>query len=130
MDRARVTSAAVVGAGATGTILLLLAAVTVFGSFEVTAADFRRPTRPLTYECGSVWNPDDVRNLTPPRAIRVPPPLLNAFRQCEQIRTSRSHRAMAELVVGAALLIGSLAVPAVGRKLRRRRHRRKRPYTV
>jgi len=130
MDRARVTSVAVAAAGATGIILLLLAAVTVFSSFTVTATDFTRPTRVREYTCGSVWKPEDVRNLTPPRAVRVPPPLLNAFGKCERTRNHRSNRATAELVVGAVLLIGSLAVPTVGRNLRRRRNRRKRPYTV
>lgn len=130
MDRTRVGSAAVAGAGATGILLLLLAAVTVFSSFTVTATDFVRPTRTRDYACGSVWKPEDVRNLTPPRAIRVPPPLLNAFGKCEHVRTRRSHRATVELVLGAILVIGALAVPAVSRNLRRRRNRRKRPYTV
>lgn len=130
MDRARVTSAAVAGAGATGIILLLLAAVTVFSSFTVTSADVARPSRVREYSCGSVWTPDDVRNLTPTRAFQVPPPLLNAFGKCERTRNRRSHRATVELVLGAVLVIGALAVPAVGRNLRRRRNRRKRPYTV
>ena len=130
MDRDRIASVAVVGAGATGVMLLFLAAVTAFSSFEVKATDFTKPTRPRMYDCGSVWHPLDVRELTPRTAPRVPRQLETAFQRCEQQRAKRSRRVTFELVVGAGLVIGALSVPAFNRRMRRRRTRRKRPYTV
>lgn len=130
MDRTRVAAVAVVGAGATGIVLLFVAAVTVFSSFEIKATDFQRPTRPRLYDCGSVWQPEDPRNLTPPRSLNVPRQLQTAHGRCQQERSARTRRATLEMIAGAALVIGALGVPAANRRLRRRRTRRKRPYTV
>ncbi len=98
--------------GLIGIALLLVAASTALRHFEFN-----------NFDCGSVISAKDPRDLIPRRAP-VPLRNVNANRQCEKLRTSRSDKATKYLIAGAIPLLVALAVPSVVRISRRSRYRR------
>jgi hypothetical protein len=74
-----------------------------------------------SYDCGTVVNAKDPRNLVSRRAA-VPLRLVNANKQCEKLRTTRSDRATKYLIAGGSLLLVALIVPSVIRVSRRARY--------
>jgi hypothetical protein len=99
--------------GLVGIALLLAAASTALRHFDYN-----------TINCGSVVSAKDPRDLVGRRAA-VPLRLINANRQCEKLRTTRSHTATKFLVAGAIFLLVALAVPWFVRRTRRSRFRRR-----
>lgn len=109
---------------ATAIVLLLtlaglaMIAVASYGAFETFDH--------AQYECGSVMNPKDPRDLGSTHAA-VPPALVGAHDKCEARRENESEQARMFLVGGAILLVGALAAPTLARRIRRfRRHLRSR----
>jgi hypothetical protein len=95
--------------GLVGIALLLTAASTALRHF-----DFK------SFDCGSVVSAKDPRDLVPRRAA-VPLRFVNANRQCEKLRTTRSDKATKLLIAGGILLLVALAAPSVARVARRSR---------
>jgi hypothetical protein len=75
-------------------------------------------------DCGSVISAKDPRDLVSKRAT-VPRRLVNANRECEKLRSTRSDRATRLLIAGAIPLLVALFVPSVIRASRRSRSRRR-----
>jgi len=109
--RNRVSLAIATTLGLVGIVLLVVAATTALRHFH-----FQQ------YDCGSVVSAKDPRNRVSKRAT-VPLRLINANKQCEKLRTSRSHKATKYLIAGGAVLLVALIVPSVARVARRSRYR-------
>ncbi|HYL51122.1 MAG TPA: hypothetical protein VEZ15_04070 [Acidimicrobiia bacterium] len=109
--RNRVSLAIATTLGLVGIVLLGVAATTALRHFH-----FHQ------YDCGSVVSAKDPRNLVSKRAT-VPLRLINANKQCEKLRTSRSHKATNYLIAGGAVLLVALIVPSAARIARRSRYR-------
>jgi hypothetical protein len=98
--------------GLVGLFLLADAAATAVRHFSYNS-----------FDCGSVINAKDPRNLLPPRA-RVTPRYENAYKHCQTLRTERSDRATKLLVAGAVIVLAALITPAIIHRSRRLRRRR------
>ncbi len=100
-----------------GVAALLAAAAVSLRSFS-----FHGPAQ--RYDCGSVLFAKDPRNLAPPSGA-MPRRLVGANKQCEKIRTERTHKALVFMLAGAAPLLLVLALPFLSRRSRRSGHRRR-----
>jgi hypothetical protein len=99
-----------------------VAALLAAGLVSVRSFDYHGPAQ--KYDCGSVLFAKDPRNLAPRRAI-VPPRYARANRQCEKMRSDRTHKALVFMLAGAVPLLIVLALPFLSRRSRRSRVRRR-----
>ena len=96
---------------------MLAAGLVATRSFTVTVA-------PRHYKCGSVLFPKDPRNRVSNRK-RSRPPLQRAYNRCQKTSSSRTHTATTFLLVGVVPLLIVLTLPALTRRSRRSRARRR-----
>jgi hypothetical protein len=101
-----------------GVAALLAAGVVSLRNFQTEG------NLPKRFECGSVLFAKDPRTLVP-RHAKVPGNVIVAASRCEKLRTSRTHKALAFMLAGAAPLLLVLALPALSRRSRRARTRRR-----
>lgn len=102
-----------------GVAALLAAGVVSLHSFQAQGGPQAR-----RFDCGSVLFAKDPRNLAPANA-NVPRNLTVANNGCEKIRSDRTQKALRFMLVGAAPLLLVLALPALTRRSRRARNRRR-----
>ena len=120
MNPNRVARFAAVVLALAGVAALLASGVVALRSFE--ARGNRLPTR---YDCGSVLFAKDPRTLVPRQANKPPPNVLQAYARCEKLRSSRTHKALTFMLAGVAPLLVVLALPAISRRSRRAKIRRR-----
>ena len=108
-------------------ILLLagIAALLAAGLVAVRSFDARANVGPRRYDCGSVLFPKDPRNLVPRQANQPPPNLIQAQANCEELRDSRTRKAITFMLAGVAPVLLVLALPAISRRSRRAKIRRR-----
>jgi hypothetical protein len=108
------------------TILALAGLAFMVGAGIVATRDFtvRVPPSPRIFRCGSVLFPKDPRNLVSTR-VAVPPTFSRAYTRCQHTSSSRVHTATTFLVVGVVPLLIVLTLPALSRRSRRSRARRR-----
>jgi hypothetical protein len=108
------------------TILALAGLAFMVAAGIVATRDFtvRVPGSPRIFRCGSVLSPKDPRNLVPTR-LAVPPTYSRAYSRCQHTSSTQVHTATTFLVVGVVPLLIVLTLPAVSRRSRRSRARRR-----
>ena len=105
-----------------GLALIFAAFVTATRQFTVTVRT--RPQATATFKCGSVLFPKDPRNRVGNRA-NVPIGLRRAYTRCQKKSNEQSHKAITFLVIGVIPLLIVLTLPALSRRSRRARSRRR-----
>jgi hypothetical protein len=88
-------------------------------SFSVKA-----PPSPRIFKCGSVLFPKDPRNKVSTR-VKLPVAYQRAYNRCHKASTDRIHTATTFLLVGVVPLLIVLTLPALSRRSRRSRARRR-----
>jgi hypothetical protein len=93
-----------------GVAALLAAGLVAVRSFEARA---------------NVLFPKDPRDLVARQANQPPPNLVQANANCEKLRSSRTRKALAFMLAGVAPVLLVLALPAISRRSRRAKIRRR-----
>lgn len=109
-------------------VVLLLAGVAALlasGVVAVRSFEARANVGPRRYDCGSVLFAKDPRNLVPRQANQPPPNLLQAYANCEKLHDSRTRKALTFMLAGVAPVLLVLALPAISRRSRRAKIRRR-----
>jgi hypothetical protein len=98
----------------------------MLGAGIVATRDFtvRVTGSPRIFKCGSVLFPKDPRNTVSARAS-VPPAFQRAYNKCQKLSTKKVHTATEFLIVGVIPLLIVLTLPALSRRSRRSRARRR-----
>ena len=113
----RVAQVAAVILAIFGIATLLAAGLIATHQFTVTAGRKH-------FSCGSVLVPKDPRNKVSDRAT-VPVRLQRAYKLCQTTSSNRTHTATTFLLVGVVPLLIVLTLPALSRRSRRARSRRR-----
>ena len=79
---------------------------------------------PRVFKCGSVLFPKDPRNKVSAR-VKLPPAYQRAYNRCQHTSSNRIHTATTFLLVGVVPLLIVLTLPALSRRSRRSRARRR-----
>ena len=108
------------------TILALAGLAFMVAAGFVATHDFtvRVPGSARIFRCGSVLSPKDPRNLVSTR-VAVPPTFIRAYSRCQHTSSTQVHTATTFLVVGVIPLLIVLTLPAMSRRSRRSRARRR-----
>jgi heme A synthase len=101
-----------------------LSAMLAGGLVATHAFTVRVPSSPRIFKCGSVLFPKDPRNKVSSRAS-VPPAFQRAYNRCQNTSSNRVHTATTFLLVGVVPLLIVLTLPALSRRSRRSRARRR-----
>ena len=84
----------------------------------------RVPGSPRIFHCGSVLFPKDPRNKVSAR-VKLPVAFQKAYNRCQKTSSDRIHTATTFLLVGVVPLLIVLTLPALSRRSRRSRARRR-----
>ena len=109
-------------------VILLLAGVAALlaaGLVAERSFDARANVGPRRYDCGSVLFAKDPINLVPRQANQPPLNFRQASANCEKLRSSRTRKALAFMLAGVAPVLFVLALPAMSRRSRRAKIRRR-----
>jgi len=106
-------------------IILAIAGLASMAAAGIVAThQFRVTVKGGQVRCGSVLFPKDPRNKVSNRAT-VPPRLQRAYKLCQTTNSNRTHTATTFLLVGVVPLLIVLTLPALSRRSRRSRSRRR-----
>ena len=92
--------------------------------YNLVAEGYRVTVVGGQFKCGSVLFPKDPRNRVGNRA-QIPPKLRRAYSACQNTSNDRTHTAITFLLVGVIPLLIVLTLPALSRRSRRSRSRRR-----
>jgi hypothetical protein len=110
-------------------VVLLLAGVAALlaaGLVAVRSFDARGlPQNPRRFDCGSVLFAKDPLTLVPRQANQPPPNFRQASANCEKLRSSRTRKSLTFMFAGVAPVLLVLALPAISRRSRRAKTRRR-----
>jgi hypothetical protein len=101
-----------------------LSAMVAAGIVATRSFTVKAPPSPRIFNCGSVLFPKDPRNKVSARAS-VPPAYQRAYKRCQVSSSNRVHTATTFLLVGVVPLLIVLTLPALSRRSRRSRSRRR-----
>ena len=105
-------------------ILALAGLASMLAAGLVATRSFTVTVKPRQYQCGSVLFPKDPRNKVSTRKA-VPVAVRQAANRCSKVSSSRTHTATTFLIVGVFPLLIVLTLPALSRRSRRSRSRRR-----
>jgi hypothetical protein len=105
-------------------ILALAGLASMLAAGIVATRTFTVTVRPRHYQCGSILFPKDPRNKVSTRKA-VPLAVRQAENRCSRISSNRTHTATTFLLVGVVPLLIVLTLPALTRRSRRSRARRR-----
>jgi hypothetical protein len=105
-------------------ILAIAGLAAVVAAGLVATRPFKVTVRGVHYQCGTVLVAKDPRNRVSRRAT-IPPRFNRAYKLCQQRSSDLTHKAITFLVVGTIPLLFVLMLPALSRRSRRARTRRR-----
>ena len=105
-------------------ILAVAGLAAVIGAGLIATRTFTVTVRGVHYQCGSVIAAKDPRNRVSRRAT-IPPRFIRAYKLCQQKSSDLTHKAITFLIVGTIPLLFVLMLPALSRRSRRARARRR-----
>ena len=107
-------------------ILAIAGLASMFAAGLVATKSFtvKAPPSPRVFKCGSVLFPKDPRNKVSAR-VKLPPAYQRAYNRCQHTSSNRIHTATTFLLVGVVPLLIVLTLPALSRRSRRSRARRR-----
>jgi hypothetical protein len=105
-------------------ILAIAGLAAVVAAGLVATRSFTVTVRGVHYHCGSVVVSKDPRNKVSRRRT-IPPRYIRAYKLCQQKSSDLTHKAITFLVVGTIPLLFVLMLPALSRRSRRTRARRR-----
>ena len=106
-------------------VILAIAGLSCMAAAGIVAThQFRVTVRGGQVKCGSVLFPKDPRNKVSNR-VTVPPRLQRAYKLCQNTSSNRTHTAITFMLVGVVPLLIVLMLPALSRRSRRARSRRR-----
>src|SRR4249919_1415223 len=109
-------------------IILAIAGLTAMVAAGIVATrQFKAQAPRGPYKCGSVLFPKDPRNQVGNR-VQVPQRLRIAYQRCQKTASDRTKTATTFLLVGVVPLLIVLTLPALSRRSRRARSRRRQKF--
>ena len=105
-------------------ILAIAGLAAVVAAGLVATRDFRVTVGGRQFKCGSVLVAKDPRNLVS-RKVQIPRKYKVAYSRCQHKSSDLTHKAITFLVVGTIPLLFVLMLPALSRRSRRARARRR-----